>query len=539
MDDHKPELLVGHDIQAFDLPVLEQFGPFKYTGKILDTKIAARCIFPDTKLDDWRSSITGKPWLVLPKALRGSHTLKAWGMRLGMLKGDREAQDFSQYSEEMVEYCMQDCRVTYELYKRCMQEKPSEEMLLLEHEFSKVIDQQRLNGFTLDIPATQELSQRLQIERHKLEEELKDLFPPRVVEYKTKVKQLVRTKTIIFNPGSGDQIAWNLSNKYGWEPEKFTDGGKPATDVEVLSELDYPEAKRLTEFKLLDKKIGQIAEGDYAWLKLVHTDGKIHGGVNTNGTVTGRCSFVYPNMGNVPRVGNPYGKECRTCFVASPGWWLVGGDASSIQARILAHLMARYDKGEYIEVVTKGDIHECNRKAFGLDSRNKAKTGFYALIFGAGKKRFARSIGRTTAEAGDILRSFFRALPAFRLVQNDLGKIVTLRGCLQGLDKRRHPIRASHLGLSVILQSYEAVIMKTAHIQLVKSLESQGLVHGKDYKQVIHLYDEGQFDVPTKEIGEIVGKQFVQEIVNAGVKYNIKCPLSGEYKIGKNWAETH
>jgi len=534
-----PTLLIGHDIQAFDIPVISKFTGVTYNGPVFDTKIAARLVFPDTKLDDWRSSISGKPWNMLPKALRGSHTLKAWGIRLGVFKGDRTKQDFSQFSEEMLEYCMQDCRVTLALYKKIMEMAPTEASLKVEHEFSKVIDQQKLNGFTLDLKTTQTFLERLQKERLKSEDELKSLFPSRLVEFTTPVKKFPRTKTIIFNPGSRDQIAWNLTAKYGWKPDKFTDTGKPQIDEEVLSGLDYPEAKRLVEYLLLQKRIGQIAEGDNAWLKLVQDDEKIHGGVNTNGTVTGRCSFIAPNMGQVPRVGNPYGKECRGCFTASPGGLLVGCDASSIQLRLLAHLLAKYDNGEYSKLVTTGDIHECNRQAAGLESRNQAKTFIYALLFGAGSKKIAQIVGRSPGEGRQLLQTFFRAIPAFRRLNDDIRKVVEVRQNLQGLDGRRYPVRSAHLGLSVLLQGYEAVIMKTATINLHKELQKKGLVHGTDYKQVLHLYDENQFDVPTQEIGKLVGTQQAEEIFKAGEFYKIRCPLAGEWKMGFSWADTH
>ena len=31
----------------------------------------------------------------------------------------------------------------------------------------------------------------------------------------------------------------------------------------------------------------------------------------------------------------------------------------------------------------------------------------------------------------------------------------------------------------------------------------------------------------------------VQAIIDAGVYYNMRCPLDGEYKIGESWYETH
>lgn len=532
--------LIGHNIQSFDIPILEKFHNLKYRGKIFDTKIAARVIYPDLKTDDWTSKIAGKPWRQVPNKLMGSHSLEAWGIRLGERKDTtQDRKNFTEYTKEMLEYCMQDCRVTLALYKNLISQNPSEESLQLEHKFAKIIDQQIINGFTLDLKKTQELTQELQKKRCELEENLTNLFPPREIQWETPIRKEPRTKVIIFNPGSRDQVVWNLINKYGWKPERFTDSGKPQMDEEVLSELPYPEAKALVEFFLLQKRIGQIAEGDNAWLKLVHKDGKIHGGVNTNGTVTGRCSFIAPNMGQVPRVGNPFGKECRGLFTASPGWFLVGCDAAGIQLRLLAHYLAKYDKGNYAEQVINGDIHEHNRQAAGLDTRDQAKTFIYALLFGAGPRKIARIIGRDAGAGKQLLNTFLRSIPAFRRLRDDIGKVVETRKTLTGFDGRRYPVRQSHVGLNVLLMGGEAVIMKTATILTHEKLLERGLVHGRDYKQVVHVYDENQFECPTEEMARVIGEAAALAIREAGEKYNLKCPLKGEYKVGRNWADTH
>ena len=541
------DLIIGHGLQRYDCRVLERF--YGFTPRhILDTKIAASCIYPDLKTDDWRSKLTGKPWREVPTKLMGSHKLQAWGIRLGISKGEfRSYQDtqaeinerFSIYTPEMLEYCMQDCRVTLALYQNLMAQNPSQEMLRLEHEFAAIMDQQIVNGFRLDIEGCNKLVCELQIKRAKLDEELKNLFPPRIIEYATPKKKLPKTKTIIFNPSSRDQITWNFIKKYGWKPVKFCEkNGKPQVDEAVLSELDYPEAKQLIEYLTIEKRLGQIAEGKNAWLKLVHSDGKIHGGVNTNGTVTGRCTFIAPNMGQVPRVGNPYGSECRAVFLPDEGWDLIGCDAAGIQLRLLAHYLARYDGGEYARLVSTGDPHERNRQAFGVPTRDEAKTVLYALLFGASPSKIGRITGRSEGESKDILNSFFRAVPAFKRLRNDIGQAIKVRAHLIGLNGRRYPIRSPHVGLNVLLMGAEGVIMKQATINTHLLLDAKGLEHGKDYKQVVHVYDENQFTAPSR-YSPVVGESAAEAIVVAGQQFKLLCPLKGEFKIGKNWAETH
>jgi DNA polymerase I-like protein with 3'-5' exonuclease and polymerase domains len=57
-------------------------------------------------------------------------------------------------------------------------------------------------------------------------------------------------------------------------------------------------------------------------------------------------------------------------------------------------------------------------------------------------------------------------------------------------------------------------------------------------KIVANVHDEWQVEVKA-EYAEEVGKLGVKAIQDAGVVLGLRCPLTGEYKIGNNWAETH
>ena len=188
---------------------------------------------------------------------------------------------------------------------------------------------------------------------------------------------------IPFNPGSREDIAERLKQTYGWTPSEFTESGSPKIDDEILTALPYPEAKELSRYFLLQKRLGQIGEGRQAWLKnAICENGQyiIHGRVITNGAVTGRCTHSSPNIAQVPAVGSPYGEECRALFHAPTGWLQIGCDASGLELRCLAHYMARYDNGAYADIILHGDIHTENQKAAGLETRNQAKRFIYAFL---------------------------------------------------------------------------------------------------------------------------------------------------------------
>ena len=146
----------------------------------------------------------------------------------------------------------------------------------------------------------------------------------------------------------------------------------------MLKRLNYPEAQPLNEYLLLNKRIGQLATGQNAWLKL-QKNGRMHGQVITNGAATGRCTHNRPNMSQVPSVNAPYGQECRELFHAPEGYVLIGADLSGLELRCLAHYMAKFDGGAYAEEVVNGDVHTANQKAAGLPNRSSSK--LYLWIF--------------------------------------------------------------------------------------------------------------------------------------------------------------
>lgn len=112
------------------------------------------------------------------------------------------------------------------------------------------------------------------------------------------------------------------------------------------------------------------------------------------------------------------------------------------------------------------------------------------------------------------------------------------RDYLIGLDGRKLHVRSAHFALNTLLQGAGAVLMKTATVFFHWLAADAGLVSGRDYVQVLHVHDEAQF-LARPDKAEQVGKLFVEAIERAGEHFSLRCPVTGEYKVGKNWAETH
>ena len=532
----KADVIIGHNIIKFDIPVIKKLYPnFKTEAKIFDTLVATRLLFPDVKEKDFQRKD-------FPRDCIGRHSLKAWGNRIGNYKAEFDT-DWKTFTPEMLEYCKQDVEVTYNLYKMIEEMKYSQQAMDLEHNVAQLIYNQEVYGFTFNTEKARSLYSALNGRRHMLESELQDLFPPETeripfipkVNNKSKGyikgKVFYKEKTTVFNPSSRQHIASRLINKYNWKPSIYTDDGTPKLDETILESLPYPEAEILCEHFLLDKRIGQLATGAQAWLKH-EKNNKIHGTCNTNSTVTARATHSYPNMAQIPSVSVPYGKECRKLFTVPIGKKLVGIDVSGLEVRMLAHYMARYDNGKYAKVVLDGDIHSETQTLAGLDSRDLAKRFYYCFLYGGGVTKIASVTGKTVPQASKIKKRFLNNLPALSKLIEDVQQAAE-RGYLTGLDKRKVKVRSSHAALNTLLQSSGALVCKQWLVEFDKVIKQ--IPHAQ---QVVWVHDEIQVECLEKD-AEQVGQLAVKAIKDTGEYFNLRLPLTGEYKIGDNWSETH
>lgn len=560
--------LIGHNAIKYDCAVLEKlYGLTIDKPRVLDTMVLGKLVHPDIKASDFERSRrwkaysqatdAGEPWhepipRLFEAKLIGSHSLKAWGQRMGLHKGDYEG-GWETWNPEMHSYMVQDGAVTLELFRRLMNHKPSEQSVELEHRFAWLCAQIERNGFPFDERAATELLARLVDEREALRRELIGLFPnwqerlPDFVPKRNNRTQgyiagvpVERWREHEFNPSSRDHIADRLKVKYGWQPEAWTDGGKPVVDDEVLSKLPFPEAQKLARSFLLDKRIGQLAEGSQAWLNVVK-NGKIHASYNTNGAVTGRAAHSSPNISQVPRVSSPFGRDCRALFTVPRGWVLIGADQSGLELRCLASDMATFDGGAYALTVTQGDVHTTNQEAAGLPNRDNAKTFIYAFLYGAGDEKIGSIVGKGSNVGKRLKAQFLAQTPALATLIRAV-KEAARRGWIKGIDGRKMPIRSEHAALNTRLQNAGAVICKQWGCDADALLQERGYRHGwdGDYAFVSNSHDE--YQVASRDDPETIAavRLALQESGRAaGDLFNFKCPLDVETKVGANWAETH
>lgn len=572
--------LVFHNGLGFDVPAINKLYPGTVRfDQVYDTLVVSRMLFPENK----------------------RHSLRDWGEYCGLLKGDYDG-GWEQYTPAMGSYCNQDVVVTQWVYQH-LQQRMMDDLKQdgidwrrardVEHQVAWVIALQERHGFRLDVQGAASLEAELRQEMHDIERGLQEDWRPQYVPdkgawcLKTRTwvnvayKETKRKRSQVigehrhhwepdtywipvtlqaFNPGSRQQIAQRLSKQYGWVPTKYTDAGSAQIDDAVLGELTrYPEAQKLARYFRLSKQLGQVSEGDNGWLKLVTPEGYVHGRVNPCGARTYRMAHFKPNMAQVDKKD----LRMRAVWIADPGHVLVDCDAEGLELRMLAHYLAAWDKGRYAKTVVEGskedesDVHNVNKRAAGLNTRDYAKTMIYATLYGGGNHKLGAIAIEDAKEAGKPRPKGQQATIGKRLRKNleegirGFDKLVSgtklrhkQRGWLKGLDGRKVMSASEHSALNTLLQSAGAIVMKYA--QVVWHFEvavEMGIVDPSTYEPTCFAYTATVHDeiccTVEPEWAEQVGAGIAKAIQLAGERLNIQCPLSGSYEIGSNWAEIH
>jgi len=496
----------GHNLIGYDIPVLERlWGLSVASERVVDTLVLSRLYDPSRQ---------------------GGHSLRSWGETLGFPKGDHD--DWSRLSQEMIDYCIRDVEVTEAVHKSLTRDMKGfdPKSIKLEHQVQYAVQQQERNGWVLDQQLAHELLATFKERMNEIEEELQEKFPPIVHErYSEKTGKRLKDRVEIFNVGSRQQIARRLST-LGVVFDKVTEKGNPIVDEAVLDTIDLPEAKSISEYLMLQKRYAQV----HSWLEHVQEDGRVHGRVISNGAVTGRMTHQSPNMAQVPASHSLYGHECRSCWTVPVGKKLVGFDASGLELRMLAHYMN--DK-EFTNVLLTEDIHTRNQMAAGLETRPQAKTFIYAFLYGAGDAKIGTIVGGSAKDGAELKRRFLSNTPALESLRERVTR-ASGRGYLTGLDGRRLRVRSEHAALNTLLQAAGAIVMKKALV----ILDDYATQWKLDYKFIGNIHDEVQSEVAADQ-AEKYGWLAVECLKAAGVEYDLRCPLDGEYKVGTTWAETH
>lgn len=560
---------IGHNFIRYDWPVLCKFFPeLPKDTNILDTLILSKLFF------------FKRPHM---------HSLEAWGEQLGHPKSSFD--DFTEWSQELEDRCVDDCLLCVKLYNQWEKEINDPDWqasIELEHDIEKICYQMHLTGVHFNIKKAKELYSSILYQLHKINSELQKAFPPKSILIREINPQLTKAGTLNqkdfkwtndltpfnagapfsrirfepFNPASPKQIVDRL-NQAGWKPVDRTKGHSEILkqrnpnqervayfkefgwkvneeNLGTLPENAPQAAQKLVQYITLDSRRSTLEE----WFAAYNEDtGRLHPTVIGLGTWTHRKTHSRPNCANITRTSTLYGKQFRQLWEATPGYTQIGTDADGIQLRILAEYL---QDDEFMHAVCEGseddgtDIHTLNKLALRLPhlTRDHAKTFIYAFILGAGIPRIANILECFVPQAREAYENFLTNYENMVYLKSEVIPKDAKRGFFYGFDGRQVRCDSEHLMLAGYLQNGESVIMKTATRIWHKKLTEEKI----PFRQINDVHDEWQTETPSSEkdqIAHYIGQTQAESLVQAGKLLGLSCPISGSYKIGSNWYETH
>jgi len=527
----KYDYFVGHNILSFDAPILNKLWNFSISvNKIRDTLILSQLFNPDRE---------------------GKHSLAALAPLVNMKKID--FNDFSEFSEEMLEYCKADVEITSALYKYLMEKERQDfsyKSIVLEHKIRHVINRQQRHGFYLDVKKAHTLMTDIKQIANQIEYEILTKVPlkPKLIKEVTprikkdgtmsniglqKIENVSGPFSVIefqkFNLGSPKQIIDRM-NQYGWKPVEFTPKGSPKIterNLETISDKAPEALQKLSQWKMLTTRAKTIE----AWLDVVDNSFRVHGEVYTNSAITGRMTHRNPNMANIVANDKPYGHEFRSCWtVPDDDYVLVGMDAKGLELRMLANYMK--DDAYSYEVIN-GDPHTYNQKLAGLPTRADAKTFIYAFNYGASDKKLGSIVNGSVEQGRQLRTKFLSNVPKLANLIRNVERAAK-RGYIRGIDGRRLMIRQPRKALNSLLQGAGAICCKQWSIFLDEEIMKRKL----DAHLVNTIHDEQQYEVRKDHAEELVSlaDPCISKVSDF---FNMHIQLNADAKVGLSWAETH
>jgi DNA polymerase I len=544
----RADYLTGHNISGYDLPLLRRLLGWTPAPDctIMDTLVAGRLILPHVDDLDDKAAAMGDPKL---EKLRGRYSLEAWGARLGIPKIGADIEDWSVWTPEMQERCVGDVAICKALYRFLQPDGYSKQAMELEHHTAAICNRITADGVPFDTAAAERLRQQWMKRRAELEAQLSQEFPGTNLKSRAQIGALLEAR--------------------GWVPEKRTEKTKqPKIDDELLETIPaiYPEFTGLAEHYTLGRRLGQLADGDKAWLKHIGDDERIHGAIVHIGTPHSRAAHFDPNLAQVPspKRGKPLAVECRALFHHPGDWVFVACDQAGLQDRCFSHYLAAFDGGAYGQSFIAGvDTHWKSATALELVSseRDKASKLHTTLREGSKSFRYGFLFGMRAKRAGEILSTIIRsaqqvdpsyrgpstngsralqqfesATPGLKQLRLSLEAQAAKNGWVPGLDGRRVPTDAQYKALNRIVTSAEAIVCKRWLIRVYDELYAR-FRYGWDGDAVITAWVHDELLVCCRpEIANQVGEIMLRHAKEPGEFYSLKVPLDAEYNIGRSWA---
>jgi DNA polymerase-1 len=353
-----------------------------------------------------------------------------------------------------------------------------------------------------------------------------------------------------FTIGSPQQLGQVLYERLGLKGGRKGKSGTYSTDVTELERLaaEGVECARLVlDWRQLTKLRSTYTDALQAQIN--PETGRVHTSFSLSGAQTGRLSSTEPNLQNIP-IRTEIGRKIRDAFVAEPGYQLMSADYSQIELRIAAHmadvpqLKAAFAAHEDIHALTAQEL-------FGTvdrDTRGKAKTVNFAILYGISSWGLAGRLGVSRDEGQAIIARYFERFPGIRNYIDETLAFVRAHGFTRTLFGRRTHfpnIRAGNpsfragaerAAVNAPIQGTSADLIKRAMNRMDAALEAAGL---EGVRMLLQVHDELLFEVPDGREQEAAA--VVREVMAKAAEpaLALDVPLDVEVGWGANWGAAH
>ncbi len=438
--------------------------------------------------------------------------------------------------DRATEYAAEDADVTWRLHAllhpRLAVEGGTRVYQMVDRPLIEVVAQMERHGIRVDRSRLAGLSEEFATEITRIEAEIHDLAGQS------------------FTVGSPKQLGDILFDKLGYKGGRKGKSGQYSTDQAILEALagqGAPIAQKVLDWRQLAKLKSTYTDALQAAINPATQ--RVHTSYSLVGAQTGRLSSTDPNLQNIP-IRTAIGRQIRQAFVPEAGNVLLAADYSQIELRLAASMA---DVPPLKEAFAQGeDIHaRTAEEMFGTvdrDTRARAKTINFAILYGISRWGLAGRLGTTAEEAQAMIDRYFERFPGIQryivatLEQvRERGYSETLFGRKTWFPRINSKNQAERQGseraaINAPIQGTSADIIKRAMVRMTPALTAAGL---GDVRMLLQVHDELVFELPEGDVeaASTVIRQVMAEAALPAITLDV--PLGVEIGHGVSWDAAH
>ena len=443
--------------------------------------------------------------------------------------------------KKAMQYASEDADITFRLYKIFIENLKNEKLTNIYEIFEKplieILAFMEIHGIKIDSKFLKSLSEKFEKKKNETE------------------KKIFKISNKEFNIGSTKQLGAVMYNELKIASLKKTKKGSFATSANVLEDLAYKghELPKLVLDWRQVSKLKNTYSDSLPEYKNPQT-GRVHTSFLLAATTTGRLASSDPNLQNIP-IKSEDGRDIRKAFIAEKENVLVSADYNQIEMRILAdladvkELKKAFKNNEDIHTLTASQVFNIDIEKVDQDTRRKAKTINFGIIYGISQYGLAKQIMVSNNEAKEFLNSYFLKFPEIKEYMNATIKFCRKSGYVNNIFGRRTHIRGindknynvrnfqERAAINAPIQGSASEIMRLAMIRLSKKFN---YIENIKTKMLLQIHDELIFEVPKYELKEInnVIKEEMTSVVKSDL-HSFSIPLTVDINFGENWGILH